>query len=713
MTIKQIIRLLWKNKFWILLTPIFVAVGVFFLTQNLPRVYETSTLVFTNPTSDRGATDGGVIRMDFYTSNNLFDNLTLLVKSRKTIKEASLQLLAKHLSLPEQIDKVICEEAYFNLKSHFPFSVWEQLAVENDEEKTLQNILQNLEEDKNSPIEYLLRVHEHYSINKIIERLSVSRKFSSDMMEIKYYTNDPGICFYTLKAITESFMDRYSNIKELENINTITYFQNQLALAQEKLRNAEESLKGFMTENRILNYYEQGKYLDIAKLEHDQDEERSRRLLSGTDYSLEQIEQMFENFDERQIIIENISNIQDQIVSRRMEIQGRSVMSDQTSQTAQLENEIQELEGEIKGLSGELFKNNNSLQGVQRETILDEWLRLKISYEQQKQALDVMKTRKAYLLEKIDEFAPLGAELKKLEREVSVNEDQYLSILHGLNMAYLQKYDLEMSSSQKLIDEPYYPKTPTASKRMLMVVGGMLGTGVSVLAVVLLSFFIDTTIKSGKNASELTGLPVAGGWVDEQKVAKNVFLDKLRNKQIKRFYNNLSKHLPQDGKKVLVFYSHMDGEGKTFLIQNLINELLNQNRSTVYWGNEKDAATMPCETQVLGKKSPANPSEETDYLEENISQSPQEFILWELPNSIEKPLNYSAINKASAIILVMSANRKWSSSDTHFHNSLVEMIKPPHLLWINRMDGDELEDINGEIPRKRSLIRTKIKRMLS
>ena len=711
MTIKQIIRLLWKNKFWIILTPIFVAVGVFFLTQNLPRVYETSTLVFTNPTSDRGATDGGVIRMDFYTSNNLFDNLTLLVKSRKTIKEASLRLLAKHLSLPEQREDIIFEESYSDLKKQIPSEVWTKLAVKDDEEKTLQNIIQNLEEDKDSPIDYILREHEHYSINKIIERLSVSRKFSSDMMEIKYSTDDPGICYYTLEAIAESFMVRYSGIKEQENVNTIAYFQNQLLLAQEKLKTAEGVLKGFMTENRILNYYEQGKYLDIAKLEHEQDEERSRRLLSGTNYNLEQIEQMFENFDKRQIIIENISTIQDQIVSRRMEIQGRSAMNNQTTQTTQLESEIRELEKEIKGLSDELFRNNNSLQGIQRETILEEWLSLKISYEEQKQALEVMKTRKAYLLEKIEEFAPLGAELKKLEREVSVNEDQYLSILHGLNMAYLQKYDLEMSSSQKLIDEPYYPKKPAASKRMLMVIGGMLGTGVSVLAIILLSFFVDTTIKSAKNASELTALPLAGGWVNEQKMPKNVFMDELRNKQIKQFYNNLSKHLPQEGKKILMFYSHIDGEGKTFLIQNLINELQDQKRSIAYWGNKEDAATMSCETLVLDDET--NPSQERSFLQEKIEQSPHEFILWELPNSIEKPINYSLINNANAVILVMSADRKWSSSDTHFHKSILEMITPPHLLWLNNMDGDELEDINGEIPRKRSFIRTKIKKILS
>ncbi|WP_339902427.1 Wzz/FepE/Etk N-terminal domain-containing protein [uncultured Cyclobacterium sp.] len=713
MTIKQIIRLLWKNKFWIFLTPIFVAVGVFFLTQNLPREYESSTLIFTNPTSDRGATDGGVVRMDFYTSNNLFDNLTLIVKSRTTIQEASLKLLAKHMALPEQVDEVLCAEAYLDLKTHIPSSLWKELAVVNDEEKTLQNIIENLQNDENSPIEYLLREHEHYSINKIIGRLSVSRKFSSDMMEVKYSSNDAGICYHTLNFIAESFMNGYSKMKELENINTIAYFQNQLSIAQAKLRDAEENLKGFMADNRILNYYEQGKYLDIAKLEHDQDEERSRRLLSGTGYNLEQIEEMFENFDQRQVIIENISLLQDEIVTRNLKIQGLSVLENQEPQIKNLENEIEGLEKEIKELSDELFKNSNSIQGVQRETILDQWLALKISFEEQKQALEVMKTRKTYLLEKIDEFAPLGAELKKLEREVSVNEDQYLSILHGLNMAYLQKYDLEMASTQKLIDEPYYPKTALASKRMLMVIGGMLGTGGLVLTVVLLSFFLDSSIKSGKNATKLTSLPVAGGWLNEEAVSKSVYLDELHNNQIKLFYNNLSMHFPEDGQKIILFYSHQKGEGKTFLIDHLAKELKRQNRSIIFCGNEEDTKKVSCENLVIDEDSISNPKKELHFWEETLTKLPHEFVLWELPNIKEKPFNYSLINKSNVLVLVTDAGRSWTSSDAFINNGITEMVKTSHLVWLNKMQGDELEDINGEIPKKRSSIRTKFKQLLS
>lgn len=712
MSIKHLIRLLWRNKFRILIPPILVGLGVFFLTQNMPREYESKTIIFTDPNTNRGATDGGVIRMDFYTSNNLFDNLTLLVKSRETIEDAVLRLLAMHLSLPEFVPGIIKEASYRELQNHIDPNLWEELSIPGNPDQTLVQVRAHYQSVPDSPIEYLLREHNHYSIGKVVGRLYVGRKSSSDMMEISYRTNDPGICFHTLRLITEAFMERYSGMKEMENTNSIAYFQNQLSKAQEKLQEAEGNLKAFMTQNRILNYYEQGKYLDIAKLEHEQDEERSKRLLSGTRANLDEIQEMFQNFDKRQVIIQKISTLQDEIVVRDMEIQGLLSQNNSPVKIERLTAEIANLKSQIEEASKELFQNSNTLQGIQRETLLEEWLRLKILFEQQKQSLEVMQNRKAYLSGKIEEFAPLGAELKKLERDVSVNEDQYLSILHGLNMAYLQKYDLEMSSSQKLIDEPYYPKTPQPSKRMLFILGGTLATGFFGFSLVILSFFLDHTIKSAPQAEKVTGLKVSGAWINEMVLSKAVQKNVLYNRLRKQFYNNIGKHLPQQGKKIILFYSLKQGEGKTFLIQKLVEELTEQKRKAVYWGNPRDASQMSCDTLSYNHETAIYDRKDT-YWEDRIAQTEKEFILWELPNIEEVPLNYSLINRANVLVMVLDAERNWNSSDTRFHESLKEMIEIPHVIWLNKMKDDELEDINGEIPRKRSFLRSKIKKILS
>jgi hypothetical protein len=53
-------------------------------------------------------------------------------------------------------------------------------------------------------------------------------------------------------------------------------------------------------------------------------------------------------------------------------------------------------------------------------------------------------------------YAPAGATIKKIEREITVSEQGYLEILHGLNLAKLKLQDSEMSSNIKSIDEPFF-----------------------------------------------------------------------------------------------------------------------------------------------------------------------------------------------------------------------------------------------------------------
>ncbi|EON77908.1 hypothetical protein ADIS_1621 [Lunatimonas lonarensis] len=714
MSLKQMIRLLLKNFWLIILVPLVVAVGVYFLAKNLPMRFESSAIVFTNPTSDRGVNDGGAIRMDFYTSNNLFDNLTLLLRSRETVTQASLRLLALHLIQKQPDEEVLSMENFEELKKHIDDDLRSKLVVPNDLNKTHLRISEHLQANPSSPVEYLLREHPHYGVSNIIKELFVARKASSDMMEVTYRTDDAANCYYTLKFITEAFMERYSGIKEAENINSILYFEDQLRIAQMKLRNAEAELKDFMTEHRILNYYEQGKYLDIAKLEHEQDEERSRRILSGTMANLAKIEGLFDGFDQRQSIINEISETQKEIVSKQLELEGAQLSRNGQDLRQQLTGEINQLQKKIEEKSTLLFNNSISLEGLQRREALDEWLKLKLTYEEQVQALDVMQERKQYLQDKIDEFAPLGAELKRLEREVSVSESQYLSILHGLNMAYLKKYDLEMTSPQKLIDEPFFPKKPLPSKKLFLVVGGMFGSGFFTASLVVLFFFLDPTVKSAKHAEKLTGLKVAGGWANEKLLPRSVMKETMRNQLITQFRNHLNRFLDHSSKPhLIVFYSLSDGSGKTFLINHYIEKIRSLNQTVTYYSPD----TTPATTRT-NEQQPYDPSVDllagqTQRWKSRVDNCGSDYFFLELPNLSEFDANYELMNLSETCILVLSAAQSFPEGKQTALAVIREAITSPHLVWLNRMTTDELEDLHGEIPKKRTKIRRWAKSLIS
>jgi hypothetical protein len=66
-------------------------------------------------------------------------------------------------------------------------------------------------------------------------------------------------------------------------------------------------------------------------------------------------------------------------------------------------------------------------------------------------------------------YAPAGANIKRIEREINVSEQEFLELLHGLNMAKLKMQDAELSASIKAVDPPFFPLSPNPTKRSLLV----------------------------------------------------------------------------------------------------------------------------------------------------------------------------------------------------------------------------------------------------
>lgn len=711
MSLKQVFTLLWNNKVVIIVIPLLVAVLVYLLTATMSQEYESSAVVFTEPKSNRGETTGGVERIDFYTSNNLFDNLMLLMKSRETLNEASLRLLALHLSIDQPIPDILSEKSFVELGEHVSPALKQKIGVNGNPEQTYLNLIAFHEAYPDSVVDYLLREHPHYGFADILDNLFVARRASSDMMEVKLKSDDPAICYHSLQYILESFMERYTRLKEQENINSIQYFEEQLRLSQSRLETSELRLKEFISSNQILNYYEQGKYLDVAQLEQDQDEERALRLAAGTKANLEQLEAVFSNFEERQEAMTRVDSLQSELTKKRMQLEGLNVAGPPSSAIAnRLLAEINSLQEAVERATAELVATSMSTQGIPRKNILDEWLRLNIQYQEQIGAIEVMKRRKEEINQKITEFAPLGAELTRLEREVKVNENQYLSLLHGLNQARLRQYDLMTTSSQTLIDEPIFPKKPLPSKRKLLVAGGVLGSGFMVLSALFLLALVDSRIKSARRAKSITGIDVLGGWPHAAEKGQSGHDPILYKRLIKQFYNQAAVYLPSDqSKKTLVFYSIEKGEGKTFLINRLIEELVLQEKPVTFIhpaNNAQEFSSAYCEHIAYDDAS-------NDLLwRQLVEQAKGEIVLFEHPNIQLSNIHFDLMNHADLNVLVMDASKAWSSSDQAYFENVRKGIVKPHVIWLNRMDEEDLEDINGIIPKKRGKIRAFVKSLL-
>ena len=129
MSLLEFIRLIarhWK----VLLT----AGVVFCLTRNTKKEYVSNTQVYTGIASGYGITSGENDRVDYFAVNNAFDNLMATIKSRETIEEVGMRLLAKHLLIEKPAYKDLSSENFEHLKELLPEKLRKQFLVKGSEE---------------------------------------------------------------------------------------------------------------------------------------------------------------------------------------------------------------------------------------------------------------------------------------------------------------------------------------------------------------------------------------------------------------------------------------------------------------------------------------------------------------------------------------------------------------------------------------------------
>lgn len=376
MTLIQFIRLIVRNIWLLLGFPLVLAVLVFLLTRDGKRTYRSQTVIYTAVNSSESATLGEAMKIDFYTANNQFDNLIFLVKSRNTAQNAGIKLLADHISLEESDPTILLPEHYEELKSQIGKEEWEKYQVVGNPTETYNKIVADIKKDQQTALFYVLNNHRHYSIDKIQEKLSVRRRESSDMLEISFESDDPGVAQRTLKHINESFDERHREIKGAQNSSAIAYFEEQLAIAEKNLRVSENKFRDFMAENRILNYYEQGKYLDITRLEIENDVEQAEKKIRGTQENMKQLDAMMSLGAKRSQLVDSMLSKRkayNEIEANIQSLQAKPQAKDDRKLLA-LNNELSIIKKEIDGCLEKIYSLESSKEGIPRKAIMEAYV---------------------------------------------------------------------------------------------------------------------------------------------------------------------------------------------------------------------------------------------------------------------------------------------------------------------------------------------------
>jgi len=718
MNLVSFLKLLYSKLLYIILIPLVFGLITYLITKDLPERYTSTATLFTGITSNTGLEMLGT-RIDNVQTLNEYNNVLSIIKSRSLAEETGLRLLAQHLMQDGPSGLVINEEAYTELMEETPADV-KRLVIKGDMEKSYHNLKHNVTHDKNGYLYKLLNEdHPHYSVEGI-SKLSAERIGASDLIKLSYDSDDPAIAYNTIKFATEIFNNKYIVLKKNQSSNAIAYFQRKLRELAAQLQTAEQKLLEYNIANNIINYDEQTEQITTQQEKIELRLQDVKMEFEASGAVIQKLEDEIEarykiNFQNRQIF-----DIRKQLVKANNEIAQLQVYSD-----AENPNKMQDLillranlERRLKNNIDSIYAIDSKTYGLDFQRMMSEWLTAITNYESNSAYYKSMLIRHREFMSQYKELAPVGATIKRYEREINVIENEYLNVLNNLNVALQKEQNMEMVTDMKMMDEATLPLIPNPSRYPLYILIVMLFSLIFYLAALLIIEILDMRIKTTGNLQNLTELEVLGAYCPETTnfppAAEHI------NKRTAVFIFEKIRELASSSAQPMVIQilSVWDQAGKVD-VANMIYKELKERSWNVKIFNFAAVASADKESGVM--EDPSDPyslsfryrnSDSYDQLFSYLRTKP-EVIISILP-SISHGIDNSVIIKTADLsIVAFDSLLTWHEAESLHINKLKQLIGVNLYPVLTNGRVEYLEDMYGDIPKDRSYIRKQLKKLLT
>jgi uncharacterized protein involved in exopolysaccharide biosynthesis len=629
-------------------------------------------------------------------------------------------------------------------------------------EQTVKNLYDYMMKDDTNYIYRLLNFNNpHYSI-KAISSVGVQRISSSDLIELRYNSDDPGICQQTLVMLTEVCMKNYKKIKESRSDAVVKYFEYKLKVGAAKLAEAEDRLLRFDEEHKIINFADQSRAAGTAAGNLETLLQNKRVKLAGDNAAIQKLE---EKMNAQQALQQKSASL---ITKRNelAEINTRIATSGggDSEEMTRLRDRASTLKKEISDLVDEMYNSKATTGDVTQNSLMENYVSSVKDYQETKTEITGLEGKIQNAQKEYNEYAPAGVILKRIEREISVAEQEYLELLKGLNLAKLKVQDVELSSNIKAVDPPYYPLSPNPTKRLLLVVVAALFGFLIVLTVILVLEYFDGTLKNPEKATKILGLDPAGVYprITEKTTMENLpfITNRLMEMMIQQVELHPKGRLMSHEPRTILFFSTQNEEGKTTILNNMAMKLKNQGKKVVVVNfsgesmTQTDISRMESQQEsepvlepvlINGVRSKASlksdeqpmkgkgnresltlakpESNVEEHLIYHVDESYYsianavdllagsrysqgilpDYILVELPPILYFPYPSGLAASADMSIMVCRSNRTWSQADHGALETFMKHTRHKPLFLLNGVEMQVVKSAIGDIPGKQKM----------
>jgi uncharacterized protein involved in exopolysaccharide biosynthesis len=695
---RYIVRFLYKIRWYLIVLPLIALVVAWFLTRNMERIYNTNTTIYTGMITAYNI-EGGSGIAGGHTETNM-KNLILLISTDVTIHEVSLRLFARCMMYGNinKDNNYISAEHFRQLNNSVPADV-KALINHNSENATYANLKAYEKPTQDNYLFGLTNYHNYFGINNITSRLKVLQLDRSDIIDIGYSANDPGIAYNTLDILNEVFARQYAQLRYGETNNVIKFFEREVARLYRILTNAEDDLIRYNVEKRIINYAEQTKVvagMDGNQQYSDNDllkaQATTRALMDYLERQLGDRAKIIKANKDFTDQVTDISRIQSRISNLRlMSSEGADSGVESQLELAKAEQMLQNATDNVRSLIKDIEAGTYSTEtGVKANDMISRWLEQVLLLEKTKAELSAQDIMRQNIDKQMLYFAPIGATLGRKDRHISFIEGNYMEMLKALNAARLRQKNLQMTTATlRVLNPPLFPMNAQPTNRIMILLGAFLLTFMLTALYFFIIELLDRTLRDRMRSERITKIPVMGCFPKESTLRYRRFNKTIADMALRQLSKALLPHFKEGQQNVLNLLSTDAANGKSYLAQELEN----------YWISiGLQVRRLTYDEDFLAEDSRFIMAKDIKDICPDIL--PNEIAIIEYPNLDDNSIPSGLLNMGTINLLVTRANRTWKDVDQKALKELQSQLKNQETLFMYLTEAQRyaVEEFVGQLP---------------
>lgn len=691
-------RFIYRIRHQLVFGTLIITALVAYFSQFLEKKYTVTTSIYTGITSNTGLNDE--TRPDWQAVNNTYDNLVNLTKSRGTLENVSLKLLALNLMHGDpKIDNLyITANNYKKLIASVPEEIL-HLVDTASLDKTVNLFKEYKYSDSRNYLHELFNGSSAFYSYNALSSIIIRRQGNSDLIEIAYTSTDPGITWNTVKLVSEELKYSYNNLRYQTANDIVKYYEEELKKLRVQLNKQENELTDYNVKNSVINYIEQTKAIAHSFADFENRYEETRRNYESSSSIIKNLEQymdirtkLVKSNEEFINTLAEVSRISGKITEIETFTSDEMLSKDQ--ELVKYRKELRDAEKKIGLITNNINSYKESKEGIAIEGLVQEWLNQTLIQAKAQADLKVLNERKNDFADQYKNYSPIGTRINQQEREIHVTEQSYLEVLHALNMAKMKQKNLQLTSSNlNTISDASYPLFSDKGKRFLLVVAAFIGSIIFIIGLNLVIELLDRTLRDAERARRLTGMNILGAFTGRNSQLKYRGFVKTCNR-ISAAYacNRLTPYIKKGDTLCINILSLEEKEGKTFISR--------------YFQESWEELGFNVKYLRVGQDIPIDASLfMAEHIDKHIQlESRPDILIVEYPSIQQYGVPSHLLGSSQVNLLVANACRVWKNSDTELVKYLRDITEGTALyLYLNNATREAVEDFTGQLPPQTSM----------